>query len=147
MLKHITYCKQNMRLTFIWHSWDRAPWYISIVKATSCTIFEFIKYHSTCFGRSFRPSSGVQDCTHSIMYVIQVSWLLASGHEVPASKQSTNLYDIPDAVCTVLNCRWWTERPSGTCRVVINKLENCAASCFYYRNTAKYRCQSYNWRM
>ena len=23
----------------------------------------FLKWHSTCFGRSFRPSSGVQDCT------------------------------------------------------------------------------------
>jgi len=28
------------------------------------TVFGFIEYHSTCFGRSFRPSSGVQDCTH-----------------------------------------------------------------------------------
>jgi len=28
--------------------------------------FEFIEYHSTCFGRSFRPSSGVQDCTYSV---------------------------------------------------------------------------------
>jgi hypothetical protein len=45
---------------------------ISIVTPTRCTIFEFIEYHSTCFGRTFRPSSG---------------------HE-PASKQSTNLYDI-----------------------------------------------------
>jgi len=30
--------------------------------------FEFIEYHSTCFGRPFRPSSGVQDCTYSIKY-------------------------------------------------------------------------------
>jgi len=98
-LKHITYCRQNVFLTFIWHSWDRAPWHISIVKATSCTIFEFIEYHSTCFVRSFRPSSRVQDCTHSIRYVIQVSWLLASGHEVPASKQSTNLYETYLMLC------------------------------------------------
>ena len=34
-------------------------WPISIVKPTRCTIFEFIEYHSTCFGLSFRPSSGV----------------------------------------------------------------------------------------
>jgi len=60
--------------------------YISIVKPTRCTIFEFIEYHFTCFGRSFRPSSGVQDYTHSI------SWLLAS-------KQSTNLYDIYLMLC------------------------------------------------
>jgi len=27
-------------------------------------IYYILKWHSTCFGRSFRPSSGVQDCTH-----------------------------------------------------------------------------------
>jgi len=42
--------------------------YISIVK-TRCRIFAFIEYHSTCFGRSFRPSPGVQDCTHRIRYM------------------------------------------------------------------------------
>ena len=42
---------------------------ISIVKSTRCTNFEFIEYHSTCFGRSFRPSSGVQDCTRIIRYM------------------------------------------------------------------------------
>jgi hypothetical protein len=64
------------------------------------------------------------------VYVIHVSWLLAS-------KQPTNLYDIflvPDAVCAVLNSWWWTERPSETCRVILNKLENRASSWFYYRN-------------
>ena len=59
-------------------SWYHASWYISIVKPTRCIVFEFIEYHSTCFGWSFRLSSGV---------VIQVRWLLAS-------KQSTNQYDI-----------------------------------------------------
>jgi len=62
----------------IWPSCDRASWYISVVKPTRCTIFEFIEYHSTCFGRSFRPSSGVQDCTHSIRYMSYS--LLASSH-------------------------------------------------------------------
>jgi len=37
------------------------------------------------------------------MYVIQVSWQLASGHKmfylVPASKQSTNLYDVYLMLC------------------------------------------------
>jgi hypothetical protein len=41
---------------------------VSIVKPTRCIIFEFIEYHSTCFGRPFRPSSEVQDCTHKIRY-------------------------------------------------------------------------------
>ena len=56
-----------------------------------------------------------------------------SSHLVPASKQSTNLYDIrriTDAVCTVLNSWWRTERPSETCRLKFNKLENCASSWF-----------------
>jgi len=82
-------------------SWYRASWYVSIIKPTRRTIFEFTEHHSTCFGLSSRPSSGVLDSTHSIVYVILVSWLLASGHEmelhfllVPASKQSTNQYDI-----------------------------------------------------
>jgi len=42
---------------------------VSVVKPTRCTIFEFIEYHSTCFGRSFHSSSGVQDCTYSIRCV------------------------------------------------------------------------------
>jgi len=77
---------------------------ISIVKPTRCTISQIyfvLEQHSTCFGRSFRPLSGVQDCTCSIrymsyrfcgcllassrpklyiqhqVYVIQVLWLLA----------------------------------------------------------------------
>ena len=76
---------------------------ISIVKLTRCTIFEFIEYHSTCFGRSFRLSSGVQDCIHSIRYMSYrlVACLLAGTrfHLVPASKQSTNLYDIYLMLC------------------------------------------------
>jgi len=69
--------------------------------------FEFIEYHSTCFGRSFHPSSGVQDCTYSIKYM---------SYSEPA-------LHIPDAVCTVLDSWWWMERPSETCRVIFNKLE------------------------
>jgi hypothetical protein len=42
-----------------WRSQDSASWYISIVKQTRCTNFEFIEYLSTGFGRYFRPSSGV----------------------------------------------------------------------------------------
>jgi len=32
--------------------------------------FEFIEYHCICFGRSLRPSSGVQGCTHSVKYYL-----------------------------------------------------------------------------
>jgi hypothetical protein len=60
----------NLKCMYLfWRSWYRASWYISIVKPTRCTIFGFIEKHSTCFGRSFRPSSGVQDSTHSIRYM------------------------------------------------------------------------------
>jgi len=155
------YIGENKFLRFVWRSWDRASWYISIVKPTRCTIFEFTEYHSTCFGLSFRPSSGVQDCTHSIRYTCmsyrlvdcllagtrwncsfiscrlassqltcmayKYTWCcvyslellmmdgktarnmwsdIASGHDmelqfhlVPASKQSTNLYDIYLMLC------------------------------------------------
>jgi hypothetical protein len=90
----------------IWRSWDRASWYLSTVKPTRCIIFEFIEYHSTSFGQSFRPSSGVQDCTHSIKYMSYrlVDCLLAGTRRndfllMPASKQSTNLYDIYLMLC------------------------------------------------
>jgi len=63
------YVQFQARTCGIWRSWDRASRYISIVKPIRCTIFEFIEYHYTCFGRSFRPSSGVLDCTHSISYM------------------------------------------------------------------------------
>jgi hypothetical protein len=41
-------------------------------------------------------------------------------HLVPASKQSAeSVWHIPDAVCTVLDSWWWTERSSETCRVIL----------------------------
>jgi len=64
LYEHKQGVKQGPRATY-----SQKETIISIVKPTSCTIFEFIEYHSTCFGRSFRPSSGVQDCTHSIRYM------------------------------------------------------------------------------
>ena len=48
--------------------------------------FEFIEYHSTCFGRSFRPSNSMEF------------------HLVPDSLQSTNLYDIHPT----LYVQFWT---------------------------------------
>ena len=82
----------------IWCSWDRASWYISIVKQTRCIIFRVywvsLYMFRTAFLSTIRsPRLYIQ--RH--VYVIQVSWLLASGTEMefgPASKQSTNMYDI-----------------------------------------------------
>jgi hypothetical protein len=79
--------------------------------------------------------------TQHQIYVIQVSWLLASGHEMERSSISCPLalpvWHIPDAVCNVLNSGWWTERPSETCGVIFNKLENFASNWFYYRNISR----------
>jgi hypothetical protein len=64
-------------------------------------------------------------------HTIQVLWLLAS-------KQPTTEPVRYDAVCTVLDSWWRTERPSKTCRVSFqNKinLRYCASGWFYYRNT------------
>ena len=44
------------------------------------------------------------------------------------------VWRLPDDVCTVLNSQWRTERPSKTCRVKSNKLENSASNWFYYRS-------------
>jgi hypothetical protein len=57
-------------------------------------------------------------------------WLLASrnemeweSHLVPASKQSAEtVWHIPDAVFTVVDSWWWTERPSERCRVLLTYL-------------------------
>jgi len=58
-----------------------------------------------------------------------------------ASKQAAvSVWHMPIAVCTVLNSWWWTERPSGTCRVSFqNKiiLYTGACSWFYYRNSVE----------
>jgi hypothetical protein len=122
--------------------------FISIVKPTRCTSFSNLFYFRITLYtfRSFRPSSGLQDCTYSIRYMSNRNcYLLASGNEmerqfhvVPASKQSALfVWHIPVAVCTVLNSWWWTERPSKTCRVLFqNKinLRYCASGWFYYRN-------------
>jgi hypothetical protein len=42
---------------------------------------------------------------------------------VPASKQSTNLYDIYLTLHVILDSWWWTEIPSESCRVIFNKLK------------------------
>ena len=106
-------------------------------------IINFIlEWHSTSFGRSFRPSSWVQDCAYSnrhlsnrccclllasrkqylfdiclLLYV--QSWTHDDGYCcLFASKQrAVSVWHTPIAVCTVLNSWWWTERTSETRRV------------------------------
>ena len=79
--------------------------------------------------------------TQHQVYVIEVRWLFASGHLmelqfhlVPASKQSTNLYDIYLMLCV----QSWTpddgrkDRPKHVEWYSINS-KNCASSWFYHR--------------
>ena len=85
---------------------------------------------STCFRRFLRPSSGAQNCTHSISYmssllaattsvgVLQLthtSGVLQLTHTSGSSKQA---WHIPDAVCTVLSSWGWAEKPPETCRAL-----------------------------
>ena len=67
-------------------------------------------------------------CPSVIRSLRQVLWLLAVTEPI---------WHIPEAVCTVLDSWWWTERPSETSRVLFqNKinLRYCTSSWFYYRN-------------
>ena len=76
----------------IWRSWDRASWYISTVKPTRCTIFR-VYWISLYMFRTVFPSiirSSRLYIQHQV-YVIQVSWLLASGHEMELSSISSPL--------------------------------------------------------
>jgi len=53
-------------------------------------------------------------------------------HLVPASKQpAESVWHTPDAVCTVLDSWWWTERPSETCtcRVLLQNKINLRNWC------------------
>jgi len=65
---------------------------ILIVNATGCNSVSnlFIsEWQSTCFGRSFRPSSEVQDYTYSNRHMPKrYSGLLASGNEMEISSKS-----------------------------------------------------------
>ena len=110
-----------------WRSWDRESWYISIVQPTRCIIFEFIEYQSACCGGSFRPSSGVQDCTHSIRYMSYS--LLASSQLTFMTYNWGYLYS--------LELLMMDGKTSETWRVIFNKLENYASGWFYYRNISR----------
>ena len=115
--------------TVVWHSWDCASWYISIVKPSRCTIFR-VYWISLCMFRTVFSSiirSSRLYIQHRV-YVIQVRWL-------PASGKSTNLYDI----YLMLYVHSWTpddgrkDRPKHAEWYWINS-KNCASTWFYYRN-------------
>jgi len=78
-------------------SWDRASWYISIAKPTRIAIF-WVYWISLYMFRTVFPNiiRSPRLYTQRQVYVIQVSWLLASA---PVIKQSTNMYDIHLTLC------------------------------------------------
>ena len=127
----------------IWRAWDRVSWYISLVKTIRCTVFR-VYWISLYMFRMVSPSiirSSRLYMQHQV-YVIQVSWLHARGHEmehlVPASTQSAKLYDI----YLMLYVQSWTpddgrtDRPKHVEWYSINS-KNCASSWFHYRLTLK----------
>jgi len=88
--------------------WDESC-KMSVVKPTKCTKVSnlfCLESHSTCFGRSFRPSSGVQDCTYSNRHVSnRYCRLLASVRTVcPSIIRSSRLY-CWTAVCLLAGTR------------------------------------------
>jgi len=64
-----------------------------------------LERHSTCFGRSFRPSSGVQDCTYSNRHLSnRYCWLHASMQSAWDIRVSSWFYYTNILRCTAL----WT---------------------------------------
>jgi hypothetical protein len=115
--------------------------FFSIAKPTRCTIFR-VYWISLCMFRTVLPSiiRSPRLYIRSQVYVIQVRWLLVSGPEMefhfePASKRSTNLYDI---YLTPYVQSWtpddgWKDRLKHVGWYSINS-KNCASSWLYYRN-------------
>ena len=75
---------------------------------------------------------------NKIYYKVPSCWLFLLIHTtMHGSINMKPVWNIPDAVCTILDSWWWTERPSETCRVLFQNKINlrfCASSWFYYRN-------------
>jgi len=85
---------------------------ISVVKPTRCTSVSTLFY----FGMTFYMFRTVfPSIISSLRQYIQLSnrycCLLVS------KLTAVSVWQMSVAVCTVLNCWWWTERPSETCRV------------------------------
>ena len=85
---------------------------ISIVKPTWCTNVSSLFY----FGMAlymFRivPPSVIRSSRLYIQQQARYCCLLAS------KQTAVSVWQMPVAVCAVLNSWWWTERPSETCRV------------------------------
>ena len=112
------------------------PWIVmlraSIVKPTRCTSVSNLFY----FGITLYMFRTVflSIIRSSRLYIQQQAFikqiLLSACWGVPASKQAAvSVWQMPVAVCTVLNSWWWTERPSETCRVSFQNKTNLIHWC------------------
>jgi hypothetical protein len=112
--------------------------YVSTAKPTRCTSFSNLFYSAAALYmlRSFvhHQESKTVHAASGICQTDSADCLLAGTrwnfHFVPASKQSAESeWHIPDAACTVLDSWWCTERPSETCRVLLQKKINLRTWC------------------
>jgi len=72
-----------------------------------CLKFILFWNNSTCFGRSFRPSSGVHDCTCSNRHMSnRYCGLLANGNEFPLASRQQYVFDI---CLTLTDTACWRE--------------------------------------
>jgi hypothetical protein len=118
------------RFWILWISTNKMFTNISIVKPTRCTIFRVFEYHSTYFGRSFRPSSGVQVCTYSVRYMsyrFVDRWLVATRWT-----RWSILWPLTSSQQTCMTYTWRCMYSLGlltmnekteTCRLIFNKFE------------------------
>ena len=110
---------KSASLTILLYFYSKTNWMHQYIK------FILFRNDTTCFGRSFHQSSGVQVCTYS-NHTDTAVCLLAT------SWQQYLFY-----ICLLLyaqswNCRWWTERPSETCRVSFQNKINLIHWCIYF---------------
>ena len=105
MLLYFTEC--ICCLTYwMWHSVDRATWYILIIKANEMHYFSnlFLIKNSTCFGQIYCPSSGVSTLyTQQYLYVfvMLVSWLSASEVRSILTSLAVSITCITNTYCCV----------------------------------------------
>jgi len=98
----------------VWRSWHSAYLMYSFkYNQQDATLYSILYccQCSTCFRRFLCPSSGAQNCRHSI-------WYMSSLFAATASASSKQAWHVPHAVCTVLSSWWWAQKPPETCRAL-----------------------------
>ena len=108
-------------------------------------IYFILEWHSTSFGLSFHPSSGVQDCTYSNRHMSDTAVCLLAGTRQQAD---SGMFDI----CLLLYVQSWTpddgwkDSPKHVVSFQ-NKIiwHTGASSWFYYRNAQVTFGEKYKW--